>query len=147
MKDEDKKDEAVVRVGFWQHFLGLFPNMVTLKQPSGADEPEKSWGEKLIGWFNPMLTEWFQSINALAIFLLAPLLAWLWIYLDRKGKQPSIPLKMALGMVLMSASMAIMVGAAKEENRLTEVAWTAPLPAGIETKFAAVGPYYQGGSR
>ena len=38
-------------------------------------------------------------------------------HLDRRGWQPSIPMKMFLGLVMMSASMAIMLGAAKEENR------------------------------
>jgi dipeptide/tripeptide permease len=134
---EAKKDhEAPVRTGFWNHFLTLFPNMVTLRALPRADAPDTTWGEKLIGWLNPVPTAWYQSINALAIFLIAPLFAWLWIYLDRKGWQPSIPLKMTLGLVLMSASMAVMIGAAKVENRLTEIAWADPLPIGI-TETAA----------
>jgi dipeptide/tripeptide permease len=126
-----KGDEIPERVGVVQHFLNLFPNMVKLKQHPGAEEPEKSWGDKLVGWFNPMPTAWFQSINALAIFLIAPLFAWLWVYLDRKDMQPSIPAKMVIGLVMMSASMAVMMGAAKEENRYTEVAWARPLPSGL----------------
>jgi POT family proton-dependent oligopeptide transporter len=59
------------------------------------------------------------------------LFAWLWIALDRRGWQPSIPMKMFLGLVFMSASMAIMLGAAREENRRSAVPWTADLPAGI----------------
>ncbi|MBI2805745.1 MAG: peptide MFS transporter [Planctomycetes bacterium] len=131
-----KRDDAPVRAGFVQHFLNLFPNMVRMKerQADQADPqpPDQSWGERLVAWFNPMPTVWFQSINALAIFLIAPIFAWLWIYLDRRGMQPSIPFKMVLGLVFMSLSMAVMLGAAREENRVTEAPWKGPLPAGIE---------------
>jgi dipeptide/tripeptide permease len=137
-EDKAKKEEdaAPAHVGPWQHFLNLFPNMVKLKKVEGDDGPERTWREALIGWFNPMPTAWFQSINALAIFLIAPIFAWLWIYLDRKGYQPSIPMKMVLGLLAMSASMAIMLGAAKEENRYSEVAWAKPLPSGISETAA-----------
>jgi dipeptide/tripeptide permease len=128
---KDGDDEGPVHVGFWQHFLNLFPNMVALKHQPGAEGPEQNCRETLVGWFNPVPTAWFQSINALAIFLIAPLFAWLWIYLDCKGWQPSIPLKMTLGLLMMSASMAVMVGAAYVENRLTEVTWKNALPNGI----------------
>jgi len=131
-EDKAKQEEELPGPeGPWQHFLHLFPNMVKLKAQPGAEAPEKTWGETLSGWFNPMPTAWFQSINALAIFTIAPIFAWLWVFLDRKGWQPSIPLKMALGLVAMSASMAVMLAAAKEENRLTEVPWGKALPAGI----------------
>ena len=123
--------DAPAHAGAWQHFLTLFPNMVTLKHQPQADAPDQTWREQLVGWFNPMPTAWFQSINALGIFLIAPLFAWLWVYLDRKGWQPSIPLKMTFGLLAMSASMAVMLGAAKEENRLTEVPWKSALPKGI----------------
>ncbi len=128
---DGKEAEAPAHVGPWQHFLNLFPNMVTLKQQPHEEAPDKTWREQLVGWFNPMPTAWFQSINALAIFLIAPIFAWLWVFLDKRGWQPSIPLKMTLGLLAMSASMAVMLGAAKEENRLTEVAWKTPLPSGI----------------
>jgi dipeptide/tripeptide permease len=132
VEDKPKQaDEAPVRVGFVQHFLNLFPNMVTLKPQDGPVGPQKGWVETLVASFNPMPTTWFQSINAFAIFVIAPIFAWLWVYLDRRGWQPSIPMKMTLGLLAMSGSMAIMLGAAKEENRLTEIAWAKPLPAGI----------------
>lgn len=46
-------------------------------------------------------TEWFQSVNPLFIILLAPILSMLWTYLSHIGKEPSIPVKMALGMILL----------------------------------------------
>ncbi len=136
IEDAPKKEgeEHAPRVtGLLDRFVHLFINMVTLKPtPQGA--PELTWGEKFEKWFNPVPTAWFQSINALAIFLIAPIFAWLWITLDRRGWQPSIPMKMFLGLVLMSASMAIMMGAAKQENGLTTLAWKeSHLPKGITT--------------
>jgi POT family proton-dependent oligopeptide transporter len=40
---------------------------------------------------------WFQSVNALAIIALAPVMAWLWIALGRAN--PSIPRKFGLGLI------------------------------------------------
>ena len=86
----------------------------------------------MLNSFNPVPATWFLSINALAIFLLAPLFAWLWIALDRRGWQPSIPLKMSIGLFLMSASMAVMMGAANGEFARSMVPFAEKLPAGIE---------------
>jgi len=145
---EDKAkqaDDAPARVGIVQHFLNLFPNMVTLKAQPGAEGPAKSFTEQIEAFFNPMPTAWFQSINALAIFVIAPLFAWLWIYLDRKGWQPSIPMKMVLGLVMMSASMAVMLGAARQENIVNDVPWAKPLPTGIsETATHQLAPVSAG---
>jgi proton-dependent oligopeptide transporter, POT family len=41
----------------------------------------------------------FQSINAIYIVLLAPLFAWLWTSLGRKGIEPSAPMKFGLAML------------------------------------------------
>ena len=46
-------------------------------------------------------TEWFQSINPLFIVVLAPILSALWTYLSKRGVEPSIPVKMAFGMILL----------------------------------------------
>jgi POT family proton-dependent oligopeptide transporter len=39
----------------------------------------------------------FGALNALFIFMFAPLFAWLWTALARRGLEPSTPLKFALG--------------------------------------------------
>lgn len=61
--------------------------------------------------FDPVPTAWFQSINALAIFIMAPLFAWLWLRMDL-----SVPIKMTLGIFSMSLSFVVMIGAAYVEN-------------------------------
>ncbi len=39
----------------------------------------------------------FQSLNAGFIFIFAPIIAWLWIWLDKRGMEPSTPVKFSLG--------------------------------------------------
>ena len=43
---------------------------------------------------------WFQSINPIAVVVLAPMFAKMWTRLGNKGKEPSIPIKFALGVFL-----------------------------------------------
>src|SRR5437867_2795767 len=55
---------------------------------------------------------WYQSLNSMfMIFGLAPLLAWLWIRLG--PRQPSSPVKFALGLVFAGLGFALLVPAAK----------------------------------
>ncbi len=72
---------------------------------------------------NPVPTAWFQSINALAIFMLAPVFAFLWT----KVSVP-IPVKLIFGLVFMAAAMLVMVIGATQEHQPTEVKYTADLP-------------------
>ncbi len=57
-------------------------------------------------------SSWYQSLNsAFMIFGLAPLLAWLWIRLG--PRQPSSPVKFALGLVFAGLGFALLVPASK----------------------------------
>jgi len=109
----------------WERYTTLFQ----LKSSPGRIQ--QTWGEWLMQSLNPVPTAWFQSINALAIFVLAPLFAWMWLWLDRRGWQPSIPLKMFFGLTLMSASVAVMIQAARVEDRTTYVAFETQVPPGL----------------
>lgn len=42
---------------------------------------------------------WFQSVNPLAIVLLAPVMTMVWAYTDRRGVEPSLPRKFGLGLI------------------------------------------------
>ena len=44
-------------------------------------------------------TAWFQSVPALAVIVLAPVAAWLWLWLAKRNANPSIPRKFGLGLV------------------------------------------------
>ena len=56
-------------------------------------------------------TEWFQSVNPVFIILLAPLFSMFWGFLSKRGKNPSIPIKMAMGMILLGLGFVLMLGA------------------------------------
>ncbi len=51
----------------------------------------------------------FQSANPLYILMLAPLLAILWPWLDRRGRDPSTPRKFGIGLLLVALSYGVLV--------------------------------------
>ncbi len=53
---------------------------------------------------------WFQQFPALFCVILAPVFAWLWVWLGKR--QPSSPAKFALGLILVSLGFVVMMGAA-----------------------------------
>lgn len=55
----------------------------------------------------------FQSFNALYIILLAPLFSYIWIRLNKAGKEPSTPMKFVLGLVQLAIGYGIIVIGAK----------------------------------
>lgn len=61
------------------------------------------------GWEMP--ASWFQSLNPLFIFILAPMFSSLWIGLAKRGLNPSGPVKFALALVLLALGFAIMIPA------------------------------------
>ncbi|MEU6736587.1 peptide MFS transporter [Streptomyces physcomitrii] len=50
---------------------------------------------------------WFQSVNPVMIMALAPLVAWLWLYLARKAKEPSTVVKFSAGLGLVGLSFVL----------------------------------------
>jgi POT family proton-dependent oligopeptide transporter len=49
-----------------------------------------------------MPASWFQSINPLGIVLLAPLFSMFWGFLHKRNLEPSSPMKMAFGLLLVA---------------------------------------------
>ena len=66
----------------------------------------------LFGWQVP--TTWFQAVNPIFIIGLGPLFAEMWTNLGRRGRDPSIPAKMAMGLLLVSFGFVFMLGASKQ---------------------------------
>ncbi|MYS06101.1 hypothetical protein GTW71_06540 [Streptomyces sp. SID6041] len=52
---------------------------------------------------------WYQSLNPLFVMALAPVFAWLWLWLARKNQEPSTVVKFAMGLVLVGASFFVFV--------------------------------------
>jgi POT family proton-dependent oligopeptide transporter len=52
---------------------------------------------------------WLQNVNAASIVIFAPVFAWLWIKLSKRGWEPSTPLKMVIGLALLGTGFLFMV--------------------------------------
>ena len=61
---------------------------------------EEQTRREAFGWTIP--ASYFQSINAVAIVLLAPVFVALWSFLDKRGKEPASPYKQSLGLLLLA---------------------------------------------
>lgn len=68
----------------------------------------------ILGWEIP--AEWFQSVNPLFVVILSPFFAWLWLALEKRKKNPSTPMKMALGMIILGLGFLFMVGAVHQRG-------------------------------
>ncbi|HVR29768.1 MAG TPA: peptide MFS transporter [Thermoanaerobaculia bacterium] len=76
---------------------------------------DRNTDTSIAGWEFP--STWFQSLNSLFIITLAPVFAWLWVWLASRGREPSSPAKFGLGLVLVAAGFAVLaVGAVLAER-------------------------------
>jgi POT family proton-dependent oligopeptide transporter len=83
--------------------------------------------------------EWWQSVNAVLIVLLAPAFARLWTWLGERGQEPSTPMKMLAAMIFMTLSFGAMVGGARVENAVVTTQEVASVPPEIPTTIRADG--------
>jgi proton-dependent oligopeptide transporter, POT family len=66
--------------------------------------------ERMIGgWEVP--SSWFQNFQPTFVLIFAPVLASLWIRLSSQNRNPSIPVKFAMGLILLGLSFFVMVAA------------------------------------
>jgi POT family proton-dependent oligopeptide transporter len=79
-----------------------------------------------------MEAEAYQSLNAAGIFILAPVFAILWAWLNRVGKEPSTPAKMGIAMVFITLAFFSMVGSAIAEHRTETRIALAKVPSSID---------------
>jgi POT family proton-dependent oligopeptide transporter len=54
-------------------------------------------------------TAWFQSVNSVAIILLAPVVAWVWVRMAARNVNPSIPRKFGLGLLFNSLAFLLLM--------------------------------------
>jgi POT family proton-dependent oligopeptide transporter len=52
---------------------------------------------------------WFQSLPAVFVIVFAPVFAALWVHLSRRGRNPSLVVKLAWGLILLAAGFLILV--------------------------------------
>ena len=106
-KERDKMLAAIyfvlAQIPFWALFeqagssLNLFTDRLVDRTMMGAEVPA------------PV----FQSLNAGFIFIFAPLIAWLWIALAKKNRNPSTPVKFAMGVFMAGLGFLALVGGMK----------------------------------
>jgi POT family proton-dependent oligopeptide transporter len=63
----------------------------------------------IFGWEIP--TSYFQSLHAFYVVLIGGPMAWLWLKWSKMGKESSAIFKMAVGMIIMSFSFLVLMGA------------------------------------
>jgi proton-dependent oligopeptide transporter, POT family len=56
---------------------------------------------------------WFQSLGPLFIITLAPVMAAVWVALVKRDREPSLPMKFALGLLLLGAGFVVMAVASR----------------------------------
>jgi proton-dependent oligopeptide transporter, POT family len=67
-------------------------------------------------------TGWFQSLGPVFVIAFAPVFAALWVRLAKFNRDPSLPVKFGLGLILLGAGFAIMAGAAAIVTRGAQAA-------------------------
>jgi POT family proton-dependent oligopeptide transporter len=105
---DERKRLYVIAVLFFAAavFWGAFEQAASTLNLFARDATERA-----IGSFE-VPAAWFQSANAIFIILLAPLFAWLWISLGRRGREPGQPVKFGFGLFFVGLGFVVMVGAA-----------------------------------
>jgi POT family proton-dependent oligopeptide transporter len=63
------------------------------------------------GWEIP--AGWFQSLGPIFVISLAPVMAGLWVALARRNRNPSLPLKFAIGLLFLGAGFLVMAAASR----------------------------------
>jgi POT family proton-dependent oligopeptide transporter len=75
---------------------------------------ERKVDRMVLGWEVP--TTWFQAVNAIFIVGLGLPFAAMWTGLGRRGKDPSSPTKMGLGLLLLALGFVLMLGAVNQAS-------------------------------
>jgi len=73
----------------------------------------------LFGWTVP--ASYFQSVNAVAIVIFAPVFAWMWSMLGKRKLDPSTPVKMSFGFFLLAIGYLVIAFGVKDVDPTTKV--------------------------
>jgi POT family proton-dependent oligopeptide transporter len=105
---DEKKRIAVIFVLFIfaSIFWGAFE-----QAPTSLNLFARDFTDRQLGGFEIPAT-WFQSVNSFFIIVCAPIFAWIWLGLAKRGFDLSSPAKFALGLLLAGIGFFIMIFAA-----------------------------------
>jgi POT family proton-dependent oligopeptide transporter len=70
----------------------------------------------LPGMQNEFPASWYQSVNSSFILIFAPILAVLWAWMGRRRIEPSTPVKMGFGLILLGLGFVVMVFIAQKTD-------------------------------
>ncbi len=90
--------------------IALQPLFWSLFEQAGSSlnvYTDEQVNRNIFGWEVP--ASMFQSLNAAYIVLLAPVFAWLWLWLAKRGWEPSTPAKFGLGLIQLGAGFLVLV--------------------------------------
>ena len=84
---------------------------------------DRSTDTTLFGY--PFPSTWFQSLNSLFLIILAPVFAWVWQAMAKRGTEPTSSAKFAMGLVFAGLGFAILIGPARmsEQGVLASPMW------------------------
>lgn len=102
---DDKKRVGVIMVLFL--FSAIFWSAFE-QAPSSLNLFAKDFTDRVIFGFEVPF-EWLQVVNSLFVVALAPVFAWMWMLLARRGTSPSSPTKFAAGLFFAGLGFLIMV--------------------------------------
>ena len=95
---EQKKIAAI----FWFALLAVIFWSGFEQAGSSLNLFAENYTDRTIGsWSYP--ASWLQSVNAFFIVCLAPVFGWLWVWLANRNRNPSTPVKFALGLLGLAA--------------------------------------------
>jgi POT family proton-dependent oligopeptide transporter len=105
---DEKKRVSVIFIlfVFAAIFWSAFEQAPTSLNLFARDFTDRQFAGKLIP------ATWFQSINSLFIFMLAPVVAALWLAMAKRKREMASPLKFALGLMFAAFGFVIMIFAA-----------------------------------
>ena len=93
--------------------IGLQPLFWALFEQAGSSLnvfTDRHVDRVILGW--EVKAGMFQSINSMYIIALAPIFAWLWTWLARRGLEPSTPAKFGLGLIQLGGGFLVLVAGA-----------------------------------
>lgn len=103
--------QKVVVIGFLFLFAAMFWSGFEQAGSSLNLFADRYTNRDIFGWLMP--ASWFQSINAIFIIVLAPVIGMIWVGLANAGRELAMPYKFGLGLIQLGLGFLVMVFAAK----------------------------------